>query len=140
MILRPNRYAVKPLAWIKALLLSPGMLFLFGYLGIYSAASIHMNSTFKNELQERYPLSGSSTHSVTIGSIRPDFGLNTITLSRIELTPTKNCPEKERRHIVLDRLALGFPDLETTLFSNRRLRESASLVCSKIREVERQVQ
>jgi hypothetical protein len=140
MIHRLPRNAVNPLSWLKALLLSPGMLFLFGYLAIYCTASIYMNGTFKKELQERYIRSRGSTHSVTIGSIRPDIGMNAITISRIELTPTESCPEKERRHVILDKLALALPELEKTLFSNRRLRESTSLVCNKIREEELKVQ
>ncbi|MBM3162655.1 MAG: hypothetical protein FJZ79_04925 [Chlorobi bacterium] len=140
MILRSPEYTLKPAFWLKALLLSPGMLFLFGYLGIYFAASMCMNGAFKQELQQRYPLSGENTHTITIGSIRPDFSMKAITLSRIVLTPTKNCPATERRHVRLKKIDMAVPELEKTLFSSRRLRESASLVCSRIREEERKVQ
>jgi len=136
MILRSPENNVNPRSWIKALLLSPGMLFLFGYLGIYSAASIMMNGPFRELLQQRYPGSSGNTHTLTIGSIEPEFSMNAITLSRIEMTPTEKCPKNLRRHISVKKLALGFPELEKTLFSSRKLRESTALVCRKIREVE----
>jgi len=136
MILRSPENNVNPRSWIKALLLSPGMLFLFGYLGIYTAASIRMNGPFRELLQQRYPGSSGNTHTLTIGSIEPVLAMNAITLSRIEMAPTKNCPEKLRRHISVKKLAIDFPELEKTLFSSRKFQESSALVCRKIRKME----
>lgn len=116
------------------------MLFLFGYVGIYSAASIRMNGSFRELLQQQYPGSSGNTHTLTIGSIEPEFAMNAITLSQVEMTPTENCPENLRRHISIKKLALAFPELEKTLFSRRKLQESTALVCRKIRKMETTVQ
>lgn len=140
MSLCSDQFPINPLSWTKALLLSPGMLFLFGYLGLYGTMAMHMNGAFKNELQQRYTLYGEKNHTVTIGSIRPDFDMQGITLNRIELLPTENCPEKHRRHRTMTKLVLDFPEPEKNLFSHHRFRESTKLVCRKIREVEETVQ
>lgn len=140
MSLHSPEHNVNPRSWIKALLLSPGMLFLFGYLAIYSVASVRMNGTFREQVQQRYQGSIGNTHTLTIGSIEPEFGMNAITLSRVEMTPTEQCPQNLRRHISVKKLALAFPELEKTLFSRRKLQESTALVCRKIRQMETRVQ
>lgn len=133
MTLRSHRHTITPSSWIRALLLSPGILYLSAYLALYGAISVRLNGTFKEQVQQRYP---GGTHRITIGAVNPSFGLDTITIRKIEIIPTPDCPENRRNRRTLPELSIDMPDLQKTLFSNTLLYRSASIACEKIRKHE----
>jgi len=124
-------------AWITALFLSPGILFLTGYLAIYGSLSLYMNSSFKQQLLRYYPQTNGNTYTISVKSIRPAFVLNAITISAIELKPTPLCPQNQRNHLRLKKLELGFPELEKIPFSRRKRQESTTLICKKIDDIQK---
>lgn len=131
MILRSPEHTLTPFSWIRALLLSPGILFFSLYLVLYGAISIRMNGAFKELVQRQSP---PHTHRITIESVQPAFGLDAITIHKITLIPAPDCPENQRYQITISELSLDMPELQKTIFSNQRLIQSASIACGKIRK------
>lgn len=137
MTLRSHQHTITPSSWIKALLLSPGILYLSAYLALYGAISVRLNGTFKEQIQQRYR---GGTHRITIGAVSPSLGLDAITIRKIEIIPTSGCPENQRLQTNLEELSFDMPDLQKTLFSNAILRQSASIASEKIRKHEPKAQ
>jgi len=137
MTLRSHQQTITPSSWIRALLLSPGILYLSAYLALYGAISVRLNGTFKEQVQQRYP---GGTHRITIGTVTPSLSLDAITIRKIEIIPTSGCPENRQHQTTLGELSFDMPDLQKTLFSNAILRQSASAAGEKIREHELKAQ
>ncbi|ACD90717.1 MAG: hypothetical protein HGA57_04520 [Chlorobium limicola] len=137
MALPPFEKKINAASWITALFLSPGILFLSGYLAIYGSLSLYMNSSFKQQLLLHYKKTTGNTYTISVKSIRPAFVLNAITISSIELQPTTLCPKNQRNHLLLNKLELGFPDLEKIPFSRQKLQESTTLICKKIADLKK---
>ncbi|MCF8270668.1 MAG: hypothetical protein K9I59_01935 [Chlorobium sp.] len=140
MILRSPKYSVTPFAWTKALLLSPGILFLSGYLVLYGAVSCKLNGTFKEQVQQGYQESNKHAETIRIGSVIPTIGLDALTIRSIELISAPGSPENHRRHKTLRNISIEAPELQKTLFCKRRLLESASGACETILKMNRDAQ
>lgn len=77
--------------WITALLVSPGLLFLFAYLSVFFSINIYLNRAVKSDLGSRSFSSGTETYQATLRSIDVDFWLTSVTIRdlRLRIAPVK---------------------------------------------------
>ncbi len=129
--------------WLKALMLSPGMLFPAGYLLVYLSINIYLNADFKENLAQSVSKATGNTWQISIKSLKPGLVLNSVTLNHIELTPVAK-PEisgqKSNHAISIKTLEIPFPELEKLLFSSKERLASTKTVCARILADERLVQ
>jgi len=129
--------------WLKALMLSPGILFPAGYLLIYLSSNIYLNTDFKKNLSESINEATGNTWQVSIRSLKSGLILDSITLNNIELTPTKTS-ESNGQHsnhtITIPTLQMPCPNLEKLLFCRTERVWSMQAICKKILADKRIVQ
>ena len=78
------------LNWLLALALSPGMLFPAGYLVVYLATNIHLNSSFKENMSQEFLAATENRVSISIGTMRAGLDFRSVTLQKLELKPAEN--------------------------------------------------
>ncbi len=126
--------------WLKALLLSPGVLFPAGYLLVYLSTNIFLNADFKKNLAQSVNQATGNSWQVSIKSLKSGLILDSVTLQDIELTPT-SAPESNLQHpahtITIQTLEIPCPNLEKLLFSHTERILSAKVICKKILADER---
>ncbi|NTV45109.1 MAG: hypothetical protein HGB11_00960 [Chlorobiales bacterium] len=90
--------------WCVALLVSPGMLFLFAYLCIFFSVNLYLNSAIKAYLSNCSLTSGTETCRATAGSLDTDFWLTSLTIHDLKLKITtigelENVPAGTKREL-----------------------------------------
>jgi hypothetical protein len=129
--------------WLKALMLSPGVLFPAGYLLVYLSTNIFLNADFKKNLAQSVHQATGNTWQVSIKSLKSGLILDSVTLNDIELTPT-GTPESNLQHpahtITITTLDIPCPNLEKLLFSHTERILSTKVICKKILADDRIVQ
>jgi hypothetical protein len=120
--------------WLKALMLSPGMLFPAGYLLVYFSINIYLNADFKQNLSRSVNSATGNTWQISIKSLKSGLELNTVTLDHIELTPVAQPENHGQRHqaIIIKTLEIPCPELEKLLFSSKERLSSTKTLCDKI--------
>lgn len=129
--------------WVKALLLSPGMLFPAAYLMVYLATGLYLNADFKMNLSRSINMATGNAWQISIKSLKPSLVLDSVTLNHIELTPTDQLQNNEPdtlHAITIKALEIPWPGLEKVLFSRNERISSANTVCKKILADERLAQ
>ncbi|MEI7825478.1 MAG: hypothetical protein WCI01_09265 [Chlorobiaceae bacterium] len=129
--------------WLKALMLSPGMLFPAGYLLVYLSINIYLNADFKQNLAQSISKATGNTWQISIKSLKSGLVLNSVTLNQIELTPvasTEISRQKSNHAITINTLEIPCPKLEKLLFSSKERLASTKTVCDKILADERLIQ
>jgi hypothetical protein len=128
--------------WLKALMLSPGMLFPAGYILVYLSINTYLNADFKQNLSRSVGRATGNTWHISIKSLKPSLVLNSVTLNQIELTPVTN-PKRNRQAlndaITINTLEIPCPELEKLLFSSTERLSSTKEICEKILANERLV-
>jgi hypothetical protein len=121
--------------WLKALMLSPGMLFPAGYILVYLSINIYLNADFKQNLSRSVSSATGNTWNISIKSLKSGLVLDSVTLNQIELTPVAN-PESNRQSsndaITITTLEIPCPKLEKLLFSSKERLSSTQNICEKI--------
>ena len=121
--------------WLKALMLSPGMLFPTAYLLVYLSTNIYLNADFKKNLSQSVTQATGNTWQISIKSLKSDLVMDSVTLNQIELTPIVR-PEENGQHtshpITINKLEIAHPELEKLLFSRRERLSSTKTICDKI--------
>ena len=121
--------------WLKALLLSPGVLFPAGYIFVYLSTNIFLNADFKKNLAQSVNQATGNTWQVSIKSLKSGLILDSVTLHDIELTPTGE-PERHQQNfghtITIQNLEIPCPNLEKLLFSPNERLLSTQVICKKI--------
>jgi len=111
--------------WLKAFMLSPGVLFPAGYLLLNLATNIYLNTDFKESLTESVNKSTDHNWQIRITSLRSGWVFDSFSLNHIELTRTATLEGGEtsyKRIITIKTLEIPFPHLENLLFdSNDRI-------------------
>lgn len=129
--------------WLKALMLSPGMLFPAAYLLVYLSTNIYLNADFKKNLSRSLNRATSNNWYVSIKSLNSGPVLDSITLNTIEFTPvvqSDNNGQSTNHAITIKTLEIACPELQNILFSRKERLLSTKVVCEKILSDERLVQ
>lgn len=74
--------------WLKALTLSPGILFSAGYLIIYLLTNAYLNSEVKNTILREVETGTGNRYTCSVDHLRAGIDLHSVTLRNIELRPT----------------------------------------------------
>ncbi|NMW19306.1 MAG: hypothetical protein HKK66_09825 [Chlorobiaceae bacterium] len=123
------------LNWLKAFMLSPGVLFPTGYLLLYLSTNIYLNVIFKTNLSESVERATGNTWQTSIKSIKSGLVFDCVTLKHIELTKTAR-PEisanVRSRTLTIDTLEIPFPNVQMLLFSSTERQSSTNALCEKI--------
>jgi hypothetical protein len=107
--------------WLKAFLLSPGIMFGYAYLVLWLGTNFYLDHTFKTDLLEA--VSSATDHHChpAIASLKASFSLNALTISELDLTASgkalNNQLPKKNIHIV--KLEIPCPDIYLVLFQPR---------------------
>lgn len=73
--------------WLKALMLSPGILFSTGYLIIYLLTNAYLNSDVKNTILREVETATGNRYICSVDHLRAGIDLHSVTLQNIELRP-----------------------------------------------------
>jgi len=119
--------------WLKALTLSPGILFPATYLLVYLSTSTYLNNAFKAELYQSIDRASGQNVTITVKSITPNLQLDTMTLSHIQIIAVerdRNNNNASQKNIKKPKLTVRCPNLQQLLF-NKEKRHSSIRVISK---------
>jgi hypothetical protein len=107
------------LKWFTAFILSPGMIFASAYMAVWLSTNIYLARSFKHHLQNIFLAETGQRYQLDIGSLRPGFDLNSITLKKLALTPvgTVRNPGTQPYVMQIPELRIDCPDLGFFLFS-----------------------
>lgn len=75
--------------WLKALTLSPGILFFAGYLVIYLLTNSYLNRELKEEISQAIEIATDNRYTLSVEHLRAGLDLHSVTLRHLELTPVK---------------------------------------------------
>ena len=129
--------------WLKALMLSPGMLFPAAYLLVYFSTNIYLNAGFKKNLSQSVNKATGNTWQISIKSLKSGLVLNSVTLNHIELTPIVRHESNGKiinHTITIKNLEIACPELQKLLFSPAERMQSTKTVCDKILSDDRIIQ
>lgn len=129
--------------WLKALILSPGMLFPASYLLVYLSTNIYLNADFKKSLSRSFNQATGNTWQLNIKNVKSGLVLNSVTLDTVELTPIaghNNSRQGTNHAITIKTLEIACPELQNILFSRKERLLSTKTVCEKILADEHLVQ
>ncbi|NTV60038.1 MAG: hypothetical protein HGA77_01875 [Chlorobiaceae bacterium] len=119
-----------PANWLKAFMMSPGVLFPSAYLLFYFSTSIFLNTGFKNELCRTYSTATHGSRNLSIGSLKADFDCRSVTISGIESSSAGASKNKAPRTI--DKFEIRVTDITGFLASTSVRNRSAMAICEKI--------
>ncbi|NTW49235.1 MAG: hypothetical protein HGB19_05815 [Chlorobiales bacterium] len=86
--MRDTSHKLNGRKWITALLVSPGMLFLFAYLSLFLSLQAYLNRAVKSYLSSQSFSSETGTCRATIGSLDVDFWLTSLTIRNLRMSTT----------------------------------------------------
>ncbi len=117
--------------WLKALILSPGILFPTAYLLVYLSTSIYLNNAFKTELYQSIDRTSGNMVTIKVESISPNLQLDTMTLRSIDVIPAESAESSNQpsQHIKSTHaLAIRCPNLQQLLFNKEKRRSSITVI------------
>ncbi len=129
--------------WLKALILSPGMLFPAAYLLVYLSTNIYLNTDFKKNLSVSVNQATGNTWKINIKNVKSGLVLNSVTLDNVELTPIagrQKSGQRTNHAITIKTLEIAFPELQNILFSRKKQLLTTEIICKKILSDERLLQ
>lgn len=121
--------------WLKALILSPGVLFPTAYLLVYFSTNIYLDSDYKKNLTQSIIKATGHTLLVQIASVKSDLTFDSVTLREIELTPMdfrKKNKQNNCDKVTISALEIQCPDLDKLLLSTNGRLLSTETICNKI--------
>jgi len=120
--------------WLKAFLVSPGVLFTAGYLLCYLAATLSLSMGFKTALTRSFEKKTDSALSLSVESLHADPSLNSITLSTVQITPAGTDRANGPGSLSIASLKVPCPDLLLFPLSKATLESSAESLSGTILE------
>ncbi len=96
---------------MKALLLSPGVLFSVLYLAIWLSTNLYLDHGFRNELIRFFQSASGSRYRLSIGKLSTGPELGHLTLRQLELSPVAAATTDAGRNIRIDKLDISCPDI-----------------------------
>ncbi len=119
--------------WLKALALSPGILFSIGYLAICFFTNFYLNREFKENISQTVQVATDNRYTLSIETLRAGLDLHSITLRHIELIPVAQSDRrKPAQKVSIRQLSIEERNLGNLLFSKqtaeRLVRQTASRI------------
>lgn len=81
--------------WLKALALSPGILFSAGYLAMYLLTNAYLNNEFKDTILQEIESATENRYTFSVEHLRAGIDLRSVTLKNLELRSVKKQHEGE---------------------------------------------
>ncbi|NMW20597.1 MAG: hypothetical protein HKK67_02970 [Chlorobiaceae bacterium] len=129
--------------WLKAFMLSPGVLFPAGYLVLYFSINIYLNADFKNNLSQSVNRATGNTWQTSITSLRSGLVLDTVTLNHIELTRVRLLNDRVQNGshtITINTIEIPIPSIQKLLYSPAERLSTTNALCEKILAEKRSAQ
>lgn len=123
--------------WLKALLLSPGILFCAAYLAVYLLTNVYLERELKTDIAESCSTASGNRYSLSIDHLSAGLDFRSVRLENLELFPTKQpaggiVPER----IVIPELLVDKLDLCNLLFSRKTAEQAAGTISRSILDVD----
>ena len=119
--------------WLKALALSPGILFSTGYLLIYLLTNAYLNSEIKKTISRTVEATSDNHYALSIEHLRAGFDLQSVTLEDLGLTPANQAiPETTKNCFSVQELFLDDINLCNLLFSKKAMERSTREISRRI--------
>lgn len=120
--------------WLKALMLSPGVLFTAMYLAIWVCTNVYLDHAFRAQLTHAFTSATGCRYRLTIGSLVTGPELGSLTLNRLELIPTGSGGPTGLQNVHIEKLDISCPDIGLLLIrpssaESMTRRVSKLLVC-----------
>ncbi len=116
--------------WLKALMLSPGVLFALAYIALWNATNLYLDHTFRGKLGRAFSAAAGSRYSLTIGSLGIGPDCSTLTLKRLEMVAVGARNGTLPHRIILDKLDIRCPEIGL-IFIMPSMAEAATMQVSK---------
>ncbi len=117
-----------PANWLKALLVSPGVLFTAGYLLVHGATNHYLDHKLKARIAEAVSLGSQSHYLISLSSLRAGFGLESLTLKELTLSTTNG----KKDIISIEELRIPCKELCFMTFDHRVAAEITATVSRQI--------
>ncbi len=119
--------------WLKALTLSPGILFSAGYLVIYLLTNTYLNREFKDTILQEIETATENRYTLSVEHLRAGIDLQSVTLRNLELKPVHNQLSAENSgNISIPSLNVGEMNLCNILFSKPCVERSTREISRRI--------
>ncbi|UZJ40523.1 hypothetical protein OO006_09145 [Prosthecochloris sp. SCSIO W1101] len=119
--------------WLKALALSPGVLFSAGYLVIYLLTNVYLNSALKNTILQEIETATENRYTISVEHLRAGIDLQSVTLRNLEFIPVKKQNRQEENS------SLSLPNLHIEQVNLCNLLFSRQCVEHSTREISRHI-
>ncbi|PWW82094.1 hypothetical protein CR164_07080 [Prosthecochloris marina] len=119
--------------WLKALALSPGVLFSAGYLVIYLLTNVYLNSALKNTILQEIETATENRYTISVEHLRAGIDLQSVTLRNLEFIPVKKQNQQEENP------GLSLPNLHIEQVNLCNLLFSRQCVEHSTREISRHI-
>ncbi|NTU67409.1 MAG: hypothetical protein HGB02_00865 [Chlorobiaceae bacterium] len=116
--------------WLKALMLSPGVLFALAYLFLWNATNLYLDHAFRGKLDRAFNAVAGSRYRLTIGALGTGSDFSTVTLEHLELIAVDTRSSGQPRRIRVDKLDISCPDIGLLMVRPSKA-EAASMLVSK---------
>ena len=112
--------------WLKALALSPGILFTAGYLVIYLLTNAYLNRELKVSISEAIGSATENRYTLSIEQLRAGLDLHSVTVQYLELTPVMKTQHHAAANgsVSIRELCIDDLDLCNLLFSKESAEHS----------------
>ena len=119
--------------WLKALALSPGVLFSVGYLVIYLLTNVYLNSALKSTILQEIETATENRYTISVEHLRAGIDLQSVTLRNLEFIPVKKQNQQEENP------GLSLPNLHIEQVNLCNLLFSRQCVEHSTREISRHI-
>ncbi|ASQ90102.1 hypothetical protein CHL67_03430 [Prosthecochloris sp. GSB1] len=119
--------------WLKALLLSPGILFCAAYLALYLLTNVYLDRELKADIAEACVSMSGNRYSLSIERLSANPDLRSVRIENLELLPTglpAGTPVGER--IVIPERLISHIDLCDLFFSRKTAKRAAETISRSI--------
>lgn len=97
--------------WLKALMLSPGVLFTAMYLAIWLCTNFYLDHAFRAQLTHAFTSATGSRYRLTIGSLVTGPELGSLTLKKLEVIPVGPQGPSGLGNVRIETLSISCPDI-----------------------------
>ena len=119
--------------WLKALALSPGILFPTGYLVIYFLTNSYLNREFKENISLAIEAATDNRYTLSIEHLRAGLDLHSVTLQHLELNPVeKQHQTASGNSVSIRQLCVEPINLCNLLFSKQTAERSTRKISQRI--------
>ena len=123
--------------WLKALMLSPGILFSTGYFIIYLLTNVYLNSEVKNTILREVEIATENRYTFSVDHLRAGIDLHSVTLWNLELRPVKKQFQSENNGntVSIPNIRIKQINLCNLLISKQSLERSTKEISRQILDI-----